>query len=63
MERYCEQYRTLEEARLSCQCSCSERTHHEYTFYECAYGNCCGSHCEVCGKFEVVNRKQEEGNA
>ena len=54
MEKYCEHYDTLEEAQRACQCQCEEPQEAETTYYHCAYGNCCGHHCSVCGKFEVV---------
>ncbi len=53
-EKFCEKYDTLEEAQEACQCSCAE-SEIGNTYYHCNYGNCCGYHCEKCGKFEVVN--------
>ena len=52
--RYCEMYETLEEAQEACQCQCEE-PEQGTTFYRCSHRNCCGHHCEKCGKFEVVN--------
>ncbi len=51
----CSKYETLKEARESCQCQCNEPHPVDALYYHCAYGNCCGYHCTVCGKFEVVN--------
>jgi hypothetical protein len=53
-QKFCEQYSTLEEAQLNCQCNCEESQLHDTTYYHCNYGNCCGYHCSVCGKFEKV---------
>jgi len=55
-EKYCERYETLEEAQEACQCQCEEaQEHQDTTYYHCPYGDCCGYHCSVCGKFETVS--------
>lgn len=53
---YCDHFTTLEEAQDGCQCHCDE-PERSYTYYHCSYGNCCGYHCEKCGKFEVVREE------
>uniref|UniRef100_A0A6H1ZEZ0 Uncharacterized protein n=1 Tax=viral metagenome TaxID=1070528 RepID=A0A6H1ZEZ0_9ZZZZ len=52
---FCKEYKTKKEARKACQCDCSEAQEATTTYYECNYGDCCGYHCSICGKFEVVS--------
>lgn len=54
MDKFCEWYATLKEAREACECQCEIPHPIDATYYHCNYGNCCGYHCTVCGKFEIV---------
>jgi len=61
MKLECERYETLEEAQEACSCQCPTAQEHDNTYYHCNYGNCCGFHCSVCGKFEIIYYSLLEG--
>ncbi len=47
---FCEHHQKREDCITGNYCGCEEPIR-DNTYYECAYGKCCGYKCRRCGRF------------